>query len=1024
MTGGTGGVRAARTGNASATAGGLANSGVLQIQQLVLQLRSVEGESMVDVEQALNAYTRRVREAYGRLDMEVLTPLSDQGEHQVIELREVFVPPGVREGAPPSTLPPELARRLAEDDDPAPTDRETQRAHRLVEPLLDVLGSERHPRLVLLGNPGAGKSTLGRHLTLTLTQDGPADVLEPLRGRLPLLIELRRCAEERWRDATFEDFLDHLHRTDGLSVPTPVLRQLLAGGRAVVVFDGLDEIFDPAARGRVAQRIAAFASRYPQVRVVVTSRIVGYRQGTLAAAGFSHYTVQDLTDEQIAEFARRWYAVACPEDPALAEILVKRVTDAVAHSRAVRELAGNPLLLTILAIIGRRRTLPRDRQGVYEHAVTVLVAHLDQDVKHLDPAGSPEVREVLEALDARDLLELLRLIARHMQNGEGGIAGNFLHADDLESIIRDYLATFELPPVLARKTARALVHQLRERNFILAHYGGDIYGFVHRAFLEYLAASDIVHRYQEEREWTPEELVGDVLLPRADDEAWAEILLLVTGQLNPADVGLLVDQLIERYRASGDAGLLVLAVRALAEVRRIGVPAMVTRSEAVVDALTNHTEMSPFHWLPAWYIMATFGDHWAGRARLVRWFLLLGQFVLPAWYLSARMSLFNILEPFLYRAPGTPAVLAAHAPVPRVRVAALDALTRLYPEGDQHRHLELVRDRALNDPSPETRAGALTVLAGQQPGETGQLLLERAVNDPDPAPRLAALHGLRREWNQTRAVAEDRAQNDPDPTVRGAAIGFLRMRWPEEFPDGSEEPLVNSADAQILVTEQRAVSDPDPEVRASALEALPWRRLPRAWWETRAIVDPDPGPRATALKRLAHHWPQEARRLLTDRAVHDFEPEPRATALRSLVENRSNPPLELLQDRAVNDPHHDPRLLALRLLAQRAPDIARPLVRDRARNDPHPDVRLYALRMWAVADPAIGPLLLERLRRDPDGVVRAGVAWSLAFGWYQDAEVLGAIRALAAEDPDAEVRAQATAALAAGEAMAAGADHA
>ncbi|RMI34750.1 hypothetical protein [Streptomyces triticirhizae] len=60
------GTEATDTGNASATAGGLANSGVLQIHQLVLQLAPGEAES-VDVRDALHAYARRVREAYGRL---------------------------------------------------------------------------------------------------------------------------------------------------------------------------------------------------------------------------------------------------------------------------------------------------------------------------------------------------------------------------------------------------------------------------------------------------------------------------------------------------------------------------------------------------------------------------------------------------------------------------------------------------------------------------------------------------------------------------------------------------------------------------------------------------------------------------------------------------------------------------------------------------------------------------------------------------------------------------------------------
>ncbi|SOD64381.1 HEAT repeat-containing protein [Streptomyces zhaozhouensis] len=1103
---------ASETGRASADGGGIANSGVLHVEQLVVRLAADAPGAAADgaltpeaVRDALAAYARRVRETYARLDMEVLTPLSDQGEHQPIELRKVFVPPGVREGAPPSTLPRELARRIAEREAygarggsgraegeraalppglyPEHVERAREFAERPVEPLWRVLGAEHHRRLVVLGDPGAGKSTLGRALLLRLTReaDGRPELPEALRERLPLLVELRRCAEERWREATFEDFLDHLHSTEGLSVPPPVSRGLLRAGRAVVVFDGLDEIFDPADRTRTAQRIAAFASRYPDSRVVVTSRIVGYQQGALTAAGFTHYTLQDLTGMQIAEFARRWYRLACPEDPGLAARLADGLTDALSHSRAVRELAGNPLLLTILAIIGRRRTLPRDRQGVYEHAVTVLVAHLDQDVKHLAPAGRPEVREVLESLDARDLLELLRLLARHMQNGEGGIAGNFLHADELAAVIREFLAGFQLPEVRVRATATALVNQLRERNFILSYYGGGVYGFVHRAFLEYLAASDIAHRYKEEREWSPEELTGQVLVPRVGEEAWEEVLLLVTGQLNQHDAALFVDRLLARFRATDEDDVVGFALRALAEVRKLGTPVMTRCGEAVVDALTDHLT----HWplgvealdkaRPA---LRSFGDQWVGGRRFLHWVLVLGQFLTDG-YVPGGPSSRSLLSALR---PGTAShlVLARHAPEPKAREEALWAVVEGWPTraGDTLR--ALLRERAVADPAPGPRAFSLTWLAQRWPEEHRELFQERATDDPAPFTRHVALRELARWPDAARPLWAERAVADPDPAPRGTALRLLAAAWPRETRE--------------LVLDQ-LTSDPDPRVRANALETFihHWPDEARGRLEERAVADDDPVPRHLALAWLTQRWPGEARGLLEERAVADPDPgtgslvrhllgeqdpagasldalrrlavsapdaneralaldayfledrddesekasgpdwhallraravedpdwAPRETALECLVEYGPLEACALWRERAVHDPHHRPRATALKLLVRHRPDLALAVARERAVNDPHPDNRLFALRRWAVAEPESGAALVARMRDDEDGTVRAGLAWSLAFGWCRDEEVLDAVRALSVDDPDDQVRAQAAAALAAGEALAA-----
>ena len=61
-------------------------------------------------------------------------------------------------------------------------------------------------------------------------------------------------------------------------------------------------------------------------------------------------------------------------------------------------------------------------------------------------------------------------------------------------MIEDYLHD-ELHFEQARAAARALVEQLRTRNFILCYLGADSYAFVHRTFLEYFCAADIVHQF-------------------------------------------------------------------------------------------------------------------------------------------------------------------------------------------------------------------------------------------------------------------------------------------------------------------------------------------------------------------------------------------------------------------------------------------------------------------------------------------------------------------------------------------------
>jgi len=53
---------------------------------------------------------------------------------------------------------------------------------------------------------------------------------------------------------------------------------LLLTGRAVVIFDGLDELLDTSRRADVTTRVERFCAEYPLAPVLVTSRQVGYDQ--------------------------------------------------------------------------------------------------------------------------------------------------------------------------------------------------------------------------------------------------------------------------------------------------------------------------------------------------------------------------------------------------------------------------------------------------------------------------------------------------------------------------------------------------------------------------------------------------------------------------------------------------------------------------------------------------------------------------------------------------------------------------
>ncbi|MGW3372758.1 HEAT repeat domain-containing protein [Streptomyces hydrogenans] len=962
--------------------------------------------------EALDAYARQIRAAYGRLDLEVLMPTTE-GEHPKVQLREVFVPPMLRFDPPRVELPVELQRRLIEcgelpdlkDEAPEVPGMDRQAweqarqayRERPAVGLLETLAAEESNRVVLLGDPGAGKSTLARFLALVLTSgtlDGP---LESLRGLLPVVVELRRYADIDWRERSFEDFLAHVYRHEG-NAPTPaLLDRCLKAGQALVVFDGLDELFDPSVREDVTRRIVGFSARYPEVRIVVTSRIIGYARHVLDAAGFRHYLIHSLDDEQIASFAAGWYEAVYPSDKPEAERLRVRLTEAITRSRPVRELAGNPLLLTILAIISRRQRLPRDRAGVYQHAVNVLIAHWDEDTKHLDLTS--DIRTIAD-LDDRDRREMLERLARHMQTGEGGIAGNHVLDEDVERVFTAYLCeTLQLDVAPARKVARVMVKQFRERNFILSRYGSRVYGFVHRAFLEYLAAADIVRRY-ERRELTDEDLLDGIFDRHAPDATWHEVLLLIVGQVGERIAAQAIDRILELEGDLGSEELAppaVLALRALAEVRRVAL--LEKQSIKTAKALTRFWEENhvpfPVVGSDTEASLHSLGPQWAGSRSVLRWLHASGGGIRSSAVAYSLIPDKEVLQ-----------TIAEWAPDPAARANALSQLSLKWRQ--EHDVFRFVMERSTQDPHEIVRSDALDVLAdhwGSDP-MVRDLVFERVTGDDHEHVRRWAVFTLKDHWSNDSAVCDlmrDRSVNDVDEGVRRAAIGALG-----DISGG------NSDDRDLIW--RQSIGDESAPVRSDALDALAdhWGGDPtvRDLVFDRATSDDHEYVRRWAVVTLARHWGSEVtvRHFVLDRAVHDSHEDVRASALDVLARNwwDDSSIRETVLSRAIHDAHEQARSSLLGALAELWGDnpAVRDLAFDRASNDSSALVRTYALGLSARwrSDSASRDLVMDRAICDVDEDLRRIALGLLARVWGNESHVRDFVMERAAQDDSARVR--------------------
>jgi hypothetical protein len=220
----------------------------------------------------------------------------------------------------------------------------------------------------------------------------------------------------------------------------------------------------------------------------------------------------------------------------------RKILAAVADSQRAVILgdpgSGKSSLLQYLAlewVEGKTEKLPCDRADLYDQASRVLLYHWDVDHKRLHIP--------MDAIGRREKQEMLLLIAYEMQAGADGLKGNLIESDRLTRILTDYLRDqgFSEP----REKANLLIHQLRERNFILCYRGADTYGFMHRTFLEYFCAVEIVDRFEKQRTLTFEQLRDEVFGNHWQDETWHEVLKLIFGMIEVKIARELIELLIE-----------------------------------------------------------------------------------------------------------------------------------------------------------------------------------------------------------------------------------------------------------------------------------------------------------------------------------------------------------------------------------------------------------------------------------------------------------------------------------------------
>ncbi len=338
---------------------------------------------------------------------------------------------------------------------------------------------------VILGKPGSGKSTLLKFLLL----DSARNHLENHRLSdeflFPILVEIRKLenafSKTTQSDYNILDFLyDSMRSQYNLTLPKNFFEQYLENGRALIMFDGLDEVAAESRRVEIKKIISTFVTGYNHKNtVIISSRISGYSRAQFSTTDYRHFTLEDFNEEEMEKFIEKWYHNRL-DNPQVAEEKANDLKTAIKKNPRIRELAKNPLLVTIITIIHRYEAqLPDDRLILYDKATEALLYTWDN------------VKEIIdEQFKFEDKRRFLEKVAFHLQSMEkGDEASTLIDRQEVYNILLDdFCRIFCCDKRQARQLVSDFIDAIRLRAGLLVELAPDRFGFSHKTFQEYFAA--------------------------------------------------------------------------------------------------------------------------------------------------------------------------------------------------------------------------------------------------------------------------------------------------------------------------------------------------------------------------------------------------------------------------------------------------------------------------------------------------------------------------------------------------------